>query len=93
MADRLYQFGIAGFTDRGDQPLFCLAVRIAKAYLHQLVVFQRAVDFPDHGLTQPRIADHDDRFEGMPALAQIAFLVFGQWHNRIQEIGSVQLYG
>jgi hypothetical protein len=77
MADRLYQFGIAGLTYRRNQPLFCLAVRTAKAYLHQLVVFQRAVDFPSHGLTQPRIADHDDRFEGMPALAQIAFLVLG----------------
>jgi len=76
MADRPYQFGMAGFTDRRDQLLFCLAVRTAKAYLHQLVVFQRAVDFPDHGLAQARIADNDNRFEGMSALAQIAFLVF-----------------
>jgi hypothetical protein len=77
MADRLYQFGMTGLTDRRDQPPLYLAVRTAKAYLHQLVVFQREVDFPDHGLAQTRIADNDDRLEGVPALAQIAFLVFG----------------
>jgi len=48
MSDRLYQFGMAGFTDRRDQPPFCLAVRTAEAYLHQLVVFQREVDFPQY---------------------------------------------
>jgi len=77
MADRLYQFGMAGLADRRDQPLFCLAVRTTQAYLHQFVVFQREVDFPDHRLAQPRTADNNNRFEGMSALAQIAFLVLG----------------
>jgi hypothetical protein len=76
MADRLYQFGMAGLADRGDQTLFYLAVRATKAYFHQFVVFQREVDFPDHGLAQPRIADNDDRFQSMPALAKNAFLIF-----------------
>jgi hypothetical protein len=41
------------------------------------VVFQREVDFPQYRFAKPRMADDDDRFEGMRALAQIAFLVFG----------------
>jgi hypothetical protein len=57
------------------------------------MVIQRAVDFPDHGLAQPRTADNDDRFQGVPAPAQIAFPVFGWRHNRIQEIGCAVLYG
>jgi hypothetical protein len=84
MADRLHQFGMAGLTDRRNQTLLRLAVRTAKAYLHQLVVFQRTVDFPYHRLAQPRIADNDNRFKGVPAPAQIAFLVLEEWHNFIQ---------
>jgi len=91
MADRLYQFGMTGLTNRRDQPPFCLTVRAAEAYLHQLVVFQREVDFPDHRLVQPRISDDDDRLEGMTALAQIAFLFFGEWHNRFQGTGCAPL--
>ena len=93
MADRLYQFGMTGVADRRDQPPSGLAVGTAEAYLDQFVVFQREVDFPDHRLAQSRSADDDDRFEGMTALAQIAFLFFGEWHYRIQEIGCAPLYG
>jgi len=77
MSDRLYQFGTAGFADRRDQPPFCLAVCTAEAYLYEFVMFQREVDFPQYRFAKPRIADDDHRFEGMSALAQIAFLVFG----------------
>jgi hypothetical protein len=85
MADRLHQFGMAGFTDRGDKPLFRFAIHPAEAHLHEFMVFQREVDFPHHRIAQPGIADQDDRLEGMAAAAQIAFQLFGKWHNRIQE--------
>ena len=57
------------------------------------MVFQREVDFSQYRAAKPRIADDDDRLECMTTLAQIAFLFFVQWHNRIQETGQAPLYG
>jgi hypothetical protein len=85
MADRLHQFGVAGFADRCDELCFRCAIQAPEPHLHQLVVLQREVDFPHHRLAQSRATDEDDRFEGVAAPAQVAFEFFTKWHRRIQD--------
>src|SRR5882757_9402918 len=83
MTDPLHE--LAGRTAREQRQRIVAGIAFSDsgAYLDQFMVGQGAIQFRDHRIGEPGVAEHDDGVHGMREAAQVLLLFFAECHPRI----------
>lgn len=88
MADSMYERTGRACCQRREQVVPVGACGGAHPDLDEFMGLQRLGCFGDHGLSQARLADHDDGSERMGEAAQVPALLFAELHDDILQSGE-----
>ncbi len=80
MADALHQEGGGARRERGQGGIARIAITYTRADLDEFVVVEGAVEFVDHTVGEPGVAEHHDRLQRMRETPQMLFLLFREFH-------------
>lgn len=83
MANALDQFAVRSGGERGEREITGLPIADARACLDEFVIGERAGHFGGDAVSQPVLADRDERVQGVPEAAQVFLLTFVECHPGI----------
>ena len=83
MTDPLHEFGSGTAREQCQRFIAGIALPDTGAHLDQLMIGQGSIQFRNHGVGQPGVAEHDDGVDGMREAAQVLLLFLGECHGGI----------
>jgi 23S rRNA (uridine2552-2'-O)-methyltransferase len=91
MAYPLYELGLSAVRERVQRAVAGVALADPGAHFDQFVIGQGAIQFSDHAVRQPGIAEHDDGTHGVRKPPQVFLLFFGECHRGIIVLAQLKI--